>query len=61
LNEFDRERALHSLRILVDGIPIRDDEETVIGWIEKPSCEAIKIVLAQTEDKQEQDEDVDWD
>lgn len=45
LSEDDFKQALESLRTLITGVPIRDDSGTLIGFIEKPSLEAIKYVL----------------
>lgn len=45
LNEDDRLQAIESLRLLIKGIPIRDDEGSLIGFIEKPDMNAIKYVL----------------
>jgi hypothetical protein len=45
LNEDDKQNALNSLRILVNGIPIKDDNNEIIGYIEKPNIDAIKFVL----------------
>lgn len=51
LNDQDRMTAMESLRLLIVGIPIRDEDMSVIGWIEKPSLEAVKYVLSATETK----------
>lgn len=45
LNEDDKQNALNSLRILANGIPIKDDNNEIIGYIEKPNIDAIKFVL----------------
>jgi hypothetical protein len=45
LNEEDYNQAIESLRLLIKGIPIKDDEGTLIGFIEKPDMNAIKYVL----------------
>lgn len=45
LNEEDKQNALNSLRILVNGIPIKDENNELIGYIEKPNIDAIKYVL----------------
>ena len=45
LNEEDFEQAIESLRLLIKGIPIKDDQGTLIGFIEKPDMNAIKYVL----------------
>ena len=45
LNEEDYETAIASLRLLIKGIPIKDDEGALIGFIEKPDMNAIKYVL----------------
>lgn len=45
----DRSKALESLRVLVEGIPIRDDEGNVIGYIQKPEIKAIEFVIENTE------------
>ena len=47
LNEEDFEQAIESLRLLIKGIPIKDDEGTLIGFIEKPDMNAIKYVLSK--------------
>ena len=47
LNEEDFEQAIESLRLLIKGIPIRDDQGTLIGFIEKPDMNAIKYVLSK--------------
>lgn len=49
LNDLDRVTAMESLRLLIVGIPIRDEADSIIGWIEKPSLDAVKYVLAATE------------
>ena len=49
LNKTDREKAIESLRSLVNGIPIKDDNGELVGYIEKPSLDAIKFVLQSTE------------
>ena len=46
LNEEDYETAIASLRLLIKGIPIKDDEGVLIGFIEKPDMNAIKYVLS---------------
>lgn len=46
LNEADFDQAIESLRLLIKGIPIKDDEGTLIGFIEKPDMNAIKYVLS---------------
>ena len=51
LNEDDRNQALDSLRLLIKGIPIYDDEKTLIGFIEKPDMNAIKFVISATNSK----------
>lgn len=45
LNEEDFDQAIESLRLLIKGIPIKDDQGTLIGFIEKPDMNAIKYVL----------------
>lgn len=45
LSEEDKQNALDSLRMLVQGIPIRDNEGVIIGYIEKPDMRAISYVL----------------
>jgi len=47
----DKELALESLRKLVTGIPIRDDENIIIGYIEKPDMRAIQYVLEKFDKK----------
>lgn len=49
LNKADREKAIESLRSLINGIPIKDDNGELVGYIEKPSLDAIKFVLQATE------------
>jgi hypothetical protein len=53
LSEFltiqDRAAALEKLRCLVDNIPIRDDQGTIIGYIKDPDMRAIQFVIEQTE------------
>lgn len=51
LNDQDRVTAMESLRLLIVGIPIKDEDSSVIGWVEKPSLDAVKFVLAATETK----------
>lgn len=48
LNEDDRNQALDSLRLLIKGIPIYDDQNILIGFIEKPDMNAIKFVIGAT-------------
>jgi hypothetical protein len=45
LNEDDKQKALNYLRILANGIPIKDDNNEIIGYIQKPNIDAIKFVL----------------
>lgn len=45
LNDQDKDDALKSLRLLVKGIPIEDDEGNLIGFIKEPDINAIKYVL----------------
>ena len=45
LNNDDFDQAIESLRLLIKGIPIKDDAGTLIGFIEKPDMNAIKYVL----------------
>lgn len=45
LNEEDFDQAIESLRLLIKGIPIKDDQGALIGFIEKPDMNAIKYVL----------------
>ena len=47
LNEEDFDQAINSLRLFIKGIPIKDDEGSLIGFIEKPDMNAIKYVLSQ--------------
>lgn len=54
LNDSDRDEALESLRLLVKGIPIKDEEGNLIGFIEKPDMNAIKFVLGATNKNTEQ-------
>jgi hypothetical protein len=49
LNKEDRDQAIKSLRLLIKGIPITDDEGSLIGFIEKPDINAIKYVIENTE------------
>lgn len=49
LNDDDKQVALDSLRLLIKGIPIKDEEGNLIGFIEKPDMNAIKYVLGYTE------------
>jgi hypothetical protein len=51
LNDEDRNEALQSLRLLVKGIPIKDEGGNLIGFIEKPDMNAIKFVLGATSNK----------
>ncbi len=53
LNDSDRDEALESLRLLVKGIPIKDEEGNLIGFIEKPDMNAIKFVLGATKQEGE--------
>lgn len=48
LSSEDRDTAIESLRLLIKGIPIRDDKDQLIGFIEKPDMNAIKYVLSAT-------------
>ena len=50
LNNKDRKSALESLRIMVTGVPIKDDDGKIVGYIERPNLDAIKFVLQQTEE-----------
>lgn len=51
LNKDDKYEALKSLRLLVKGIAIEDENGKLIGYIEKPDLNAIKYVLEQVGDK----------
>lgn len=54
LNDDDKQVALDSLRLLIKGIPIKDEEGNLIGFIEKPDMNAIKYVLGYTEKTEKQ-------
>ena len=46
LTDKDKDKALESLRLLANGIPImEEDSNEIIGWIERPNMEAIKFIL----------------
>lgn len=46
----DRKSAFESLRLLISGVPIKDEDGRVIGWIERPNLEAIKFAIENTSD-----------
>lgn len=50
LNKQDRENAMKSLRQLAEGVPIFDDDEKLIGFIEKPDLNAIKYIIEKTKE-----------
>lgn len=50
LNKQDRENAIKSLRQLAEGVPIFDDDEKLIGFIEKPDLNAIKYIIEKTKE-----------
>ena len=56
LTESDKITALESLRKLVTGIPIRDSENEIIGYIEKPDMRAIAYVLGKFDNSVKDDE-----
>lgn len=56
LTEDDKNAALESLRKLVTGIPIRDDENVIIGYIEKPDMRAIAYVLGKFDNNIKEDD-----
>lgn len=49
LTDDDRAKALDSLRLLCEGVKIKDDDGNLIGFIEKPDLNAIKFILEKTE------------
>lgn len=50
LNKQDRENAIKSLRQLAEGVPIFDDDEKLIGFIEKPDLNPIKYIIEKTKE-----------
>jgi hypothetical protein len=56
LTEDDKNAALESLRKLVTGIPIRDSENEIIGYIEKPDMRAIAYVLGKFDNDIKEDD-----
>ena len=63
LSEKDKIDAIKSLRLLVSGIPIEDDNGKILGYIEKPDIRAIQYVLDQfkTDIKNEKSTKLKWD
>lgn len=53
LNQNDRNNAINSLRQLATGVPIYDDENKLIGFIEKPDLNAIKYIIEETKNWEE--------
>lgn len=45
LSKEDYEQAVESLRLLIKGIPMHDENGDLIGFIEKPDMTAIKYVM----------------
>lgn len=61
LSEADKQSALKSLRQLVTGVPINDEDGELIGYIEKPDMRAIAYVLDKFEETvKEKDEGANW-
>jgi len=47
-------KANNSLKKLIEGIPVKDENNEILGWIEKPDVNAIKFVIERYE-KEETD------
>jgi hypothetical protein len=52
LNEQDKQDAIDSLRLLIKGVPIKDESGEIIGFIERPDLGAIKYVLENSNDSE---------
>ena len=48
-------KALTNLEKLINGIPVLDEDNEIIGWIEKPDFQSIKYAI----EKYENDNNID--